>query len=75
MQGLDNAEALLLAALSLPFHGDVSVVVPELNRESIDLLQRYEFKIVRVNRHMGRGIGVPQEQNNKIFGKASLSLG
>jgi GNAT superfamily N-acetyltransferase len=75
MQGLDNAEALLLAALSLPFRGDVSVVVPEPNLEGIDLLQRYEFKIVRVNRHMGRGIGVSLEQNSKIFGKASLSLG
>jgi ribosomal protein S18 acetylase RimI-like enzyme len=75
MQGLDNAEALLLAALSLPFHGDVSVVVPGSNREAIDLLQRYEFQKVRVNQHMARGIGVPHEQNSKIFGKASLSLG
>lgn len=75
MQSLEYAEALLLAALSVPFHGDVSVVVPGSNREAIELLHQYQFKKVRVNRHMGRGISVPLVHDSKIFGKASLSLG
>jgi ribosomal protein S18 acetylase RimI-like enzyme len=75
MQRSEDAEALLRAALCFSFPEDVSVVVPESNRKAVDLLQRYEFKIVRVNRHMGRGIAIAPEQNSKIYGKASLALG
>jgi hypothetical protein len=75
MQRPEHAEALLCAALSLPFQGDISVVVPEPNHAAIELLQDYEFKKVRVNQHMGRGSRAAPEQNHKIFGKASLAIG
>lgn len=75
MQRPEHAQALLCAALSLPFQGDISVVVPEPNHAAIELLQDYEFKKVRVNRHMGRGSRATPEQNQKIFAKASLAIG
>jgi ribosomal protein S18 acetylase RimI-like enzyme len=70
-----DAEALLQAALSLPYAGTVSVVVSEENRAAVELLSRYGFKTVRVNRHMGRGASVPPRQHSRIYGQTSLALG
>lgn len=75
MGGPANAELLLRAALSLPFIGPVSIVVPSENTEAVTLLQRYGFEIVRVNRHMKRGPVTPVGQRTKIYAQASLSFG
>ena len=75
MQHSQDAETLLRAALSLPYSGTVSVVVPEVNREAVELLKRYGFETVRVNRHMGRGSGALPRQLRRIYGQTSLALG
>lgn len=75
MQRSQDAEALLRAALSLPYAGIVSVVVPEENRAAIELLSRHGFETVRVNRHMGRGSSARPRQRDRIYGQTSLALG
>lgn len=75
MENAATAEVLLKAALSLPFDGKVSVVVPGENADALALLQRYAFKTVRVNRHMVRGSDMPASRREKIFAQASLSFG
>lgn len=70
-----DAEALLLAALSLPFERTVSVVTPARNTRAVALLQRHEFQIIRVNRHMAYGPGVTTGQREMVYGQTSLSLG
>jgi ribosomal protein S18 acetylase RimI-like enzyme len=57
MNESSDAERLLLAALSLPFDEKVSVITPANNAETVSLLKRYGFQIVRVNRHMAYGPG------------------
>jgi ribosomal protein S18 acetylase RimI-like enzyme len=70
-----DAEQLLLAALSLPFNGAVSVVTPAENVDAVSLLKRFNFQIVRVNRHMAYGLGTAVGQREKIYGQTSLSFG
>lgn len=70
-----DAERLLLAALSLPFDKNVSVITPAENAEAVALLKRYGFQIARVNRHMAYGPGVFNGQREKVFGQTSLSFG
>ena len=75
IQHPENAELLLRAALSLPFPGPVSVVVPGENMDAVTMLQNYGFEIVRVNRHMVRGLAPLLGDRTKIFAQTSLSLG
>lgn len=75
MQDPAKAELLLPAALSLPFDGPISVVVPYENMEAITLLHRHGFEIVRINMRMVRGLVAPIGLRKKIFAQASLSLG
>jgi GNAT superfamily N-acetyltransferase len=70
-----DAESLLLAALSLPFSGAVSVVTPANNAGAVSLLGRYGFQVIRVNRHMAYGPGAMISQREMIFGQTSLSFG
>ena len=70
-----SADELLQAALALPYEETVSVAVPSVNGEAIELLQRYGFERVRSNRHMGRGIGGPPGQRQKIYAQTSLAVG
>lgn len=70
-----DTEPLLLAALSLPFNGKVSVVTPANNADAVSLLQRYGFQINRVNRHMAYGPGANIGQREKVYGQTSLSFG
>lgn len=74
-RGEEEAESLLLAALSLPFPGAVSVIIPTINSGGIALLQHHGFQIVRTNRHMAYGSSVTMGQREKIFGQTSLSFG
>lgn len=75
MNDSGDAEDLLLSALSLPFHGMVSVVAPAENIEAVSLLKRFGFKIVRVNRHMAYGPNPSMGQREKVYGQTSLSFG
>lgn len=70
-----GAEELLQAALTLPYEETVSVIVPSLNREAIELLQRYGFERVRTNRHMARGSQKASGQRRKIYAQTSLAVG
>ena len=70
-----DAEELLRAALVLPYEETISVTVPAVNREAIELLQRYGFERVRTNRHMGRGVSGPPGQRQKIYAQTSLAVG
>ena len=70
-----DAEEILQAALRLPHEGTVSVTVPSVNREAIELLQSYDFERVHTNRHMGRGAGGPPGQRQKIYSQTSLAVG
>ncbi len=70
-----GAGLLLQAALSLPFSGPVSVVVPEENVEAVRMLQNFGFEIARRLRHMIRGLEPPARQREKVYGQVSLSLG
>jgi ribosomal protein S18 acetylase RimI-like enzyme len=70
-----QAEGLLLAALRRLHEGPVSVTVPAANQEAITLLQRYGFERVRTNRHMGRGVGGPPGERQKVFSQTSLAIG
>lgn len=71
----DDAEVLLQIALSLPYEGAVSVVVPEVNRNALDLLGRYGFETVRTNRHMARGANASRRRRENIYGQTSLGMG
>lgn len=75
MPGNADPEPLLQAALSLPFPGVVSVVVPAENPGAVALLRKHGFKIVRVNRHMACGASAPAGLRHLIFGQTSLSMG
>ena len=75
MRQSHNAETLLQAALALPYEETVSVVVPSVNQEAIELLQCYGFEQIRANRHMGRGRGEPPGQRKKIYAQTSLAVG
>jgi ribosomal protein S18 acetylase RimI-like enzyme len=75
MKESGDAERLLLATLSLPFHGAVSVVTPAENVEAVSLLKRFDFQVVRVNRHMAYGTGATIGQREKVYGQTSLSFG
>lgn len=70
-----NAESLLQAALALPYEGTVSLAVPAVNQEAIELLQRYGFIQLRSNRHMGRGQSESPGLRTQIFAQASLAIG
>jgi ribosomal protein S18 acetylase RimI-like enzyme len=74
-RSLEDAELLLRAAMTLPFEESISIVVPSINLEAIDLLGRYGFEKVRTNRHMGRGQAFAPSQRRIIYGQTSLSLG
>jgi ribosomal protein S18 acetylase RimI-like enzyme len=75
MEHTANAELLLKAALSLPLDRPISLVVPGENTDAIILLQHCGFEIIRVNRHMARGLVAPAGQREKIYAQASISLG
>jgi ribosomal protein S18 acetylase RimI-like enzyme len=75
MRQSQGAEALLEAALSLPFEEAPSLNVPSVNRDALELLQRYGYKQVRANLHMGRGAADPPGQRRNIYSQTSLAVG
>jgi len=69
------AEALLVAALSLPFDDLRGVQVPAANPHAEQLLRRFGFAPTRRLRHMRLG-GRPQlARRTQLYGQASFALG
>jgi GNAT superfamily N-acetyltransferase len=69
-----TAEALLAAALALPFEERPRTLAPSANTQAAGLLMRYGFSPQRSLRHMRLGEGVPR-QRELIYGQASFGLG
>jgi len=70
-----DAEALLQAALALSYAGAPQVIVPQMNRAGVALLERYGFHLVRTTRHMRRcGVGLPG-QRELLYGQVSFAIG
>jgi GNAT superfamily N-acetyltransferase len=71
----DDAERLLLHALTLPFEDNMPMaIIPACNRDAERLLTRYGFHPLRTLRHMRLGEPVRRERT-KIYGQASFALG
>jgi hypothetical protein len=71
-----SAEELLRAALLLhDYEETVSVAVPSVNQDAIELLQHYGFERVRTNRHMWRGVEQYSGQRQRIYAQTSLAVG
>jgi hypothetical protein len=70
-----DAEALLAAALLLPFQGAPSVLVPGVNADAAKLLMRYGFSPQRSLRRMRRGGDDHPGRRALLYGQASLAIG
>jgi predicted N-acetyltransferase YhbS len=72
----DDAQALLQAALSLPFTAAPKITVPSSNTRAIDLLAEFGFQLLDdTHRHMRRGGTHFPGDRSKIYGQASFALG
>ena len=72
----DDAERLLVHALTLPFEGAVtSALVPTINRDAERLLLRYGFHPQRTLTHMRLGDPIRYRDRRKLYGLASFALG
>jgi predicted N-acetyltransferase YhbS len=70
-----DAEALLRAALTLPFQGLPMAITPERNRAAFFILDRFGFTPKRESRHMQRGgVEVPSDRTS-IYGQTSFAVG
>jgi ribosomal protein S18 acetylase RimI-like enzyme len=71
-----DAEALLQTALTLPFDGALSLVVPESNRPAIALLERAGLQLVNAShRHMRRGGERHPGRREAIYAQTSFAIG
>lgn len=70
-----HAEELFQAALALPYDETISMNVPSVNREAIELARRHGFELVRANQHMGRGVSGVPGQRQKVYSQTSLAVG
>jgi ribosomal protein S18 acetylase RimI-like enzyme len=71
----ERAEMLLAAALDLPFASGPSAIVPEANRDAIELLERRGFRRQRTLLHMRYGGNAAPSRRAIIYGQASLAIG
>lgn len=71
----DDAEALLAAAITLPYEQSPSVRAPSQNPFSALLLQHHGFIEQRNLRHMYRGPGPAQQDRARIYSEASFGIG
>ncbi|GAC1395953.1 MAG: GNAT family N-acetyltransferase [Chloroflexota bacterium] len=69
----DAADALLRAALALPFRDEPTVIVPAANERAVALLTRHGFTPRRTLRHMVRGR--PGAPRSSLYGQASFAAG
>jgi hypothetical protein len=71
-----DAEALLQAALTLPFDGALSLVVPESNTPATTLLERAGLQLVNAShRHMRRGGERHPGRREAIYAQTSFAIG
>jgi len=70
-----DAEALLQAALTLPYKEVPLAIAPATNTAASDLLERYGFRHVLTNRHMQRGRSDIPGRRTAIYGQTSFAVG
>jgi predicted N-acetyltransferase YhbS len=70
-----EAEALLQAALKLPYQGPPITIAPKMNAAAADLLERYGFRHKLTNRHMQRGQSALPGQRSDVYGQTSFAVG
>jgi predicted N-acetyltransferase YhbS len=71
----EDAGALLTHALTLQYAAAPSVLVPALNRDATDLLERSGFRSSRELRHMRHGGEPALQRRERIYGQASFAIG
>ncbi len=71
----EDAEALLAAALELPFAAPPEVTAPQSNSAVRPMLERHGFLYRRSTRHMRRGGQGLLSRRASIYGYASFALG
>jgi predicted N-acetyltransferase YhbS len=71
----DGGEDLLEAAISLPYDGMISAAVPAENKNAIGLLETNGFRLIRTNRHMGKGSSTAPGKRERICAQTSLAAG
>jgi GNAT superfamily N-acetyltransferase len=70
-----DAEALLAAALALPFGGAIRTLTPGSNADAAKLLMHYGFSPQRLLRRMRRGGAAAAGRRSLLYGQASLAIG
>jgi GNAT superfamily N-acetyltransferase len=70
-----DAEALLAAALTLPFGGAIRTLTPGSNADAAQLLMRYGFSPQRLLHRMRRGGAAAAGRRSQLYGQASLAIG
>lgn len=71
----EYADALLAAALSLPFDDAPITLVPSVNPDAARLLRRHGFALQRSLSHMRRGGDAPPGRRALLYGQASFAIG
>jgi ribosomal protein S18 acetylase RimI-like enzyme len=71
----EDAEALLAAALALPFDDAPAVIVPSTNKAATPLLMSYGFSPQRSLSHMRRGGAGAPGRRSLLYGQASFAIG
>ena len=72
---VEDAERLLVHALSLPFGSEPNVFVSAHNTDALQLLNRYGFNQQRTLSHIRRGNHVQRSRHTTLYGQASLGFG
>jgi GNAT superfamily N-acetyltransferase len=70
-----DAEALLAAALTLPFEGIIRTITPGSNADAAKLLLRYGFSPRRMLGRMRCGGAAAAGRRSRLYGQASLAIG
>jgi ribosomal protein S18 acetylase RimI-like enzyme len=73
-ENVSVAETLLQAVLNLELPEKTRVLLPTVNKEGLELLQRYGFENVRTLRHMVKG-KLPNRQRQLMYALARYALG
>jgi GNAT superfamily N-acetyltransferase len=71
----EAAKALLAHALTLQYVAAPSVLVPALNRDATELLERSGFRSSRELRHMRYGGESGLQRRERLYGQASFAIG
>ena len=72
---VEDAQALLQAALRLPFESGPAVISPGMNTAAQELLKRFDFQFARSTRHMRRGGTRLTGQRALMYGQTSYAIG